>query len=50
MNAEPNEVLFIDDTQANLDVAAALGFQTLLFNCREGGLKKELTAFLTQFD
>ena len=50
MNAEPNEVLFIDDTQANLDGAAALGFQTLLFNCREGGLKKELTAFLTQFD
>jgi len=50
MNAEPNEVLFIDDTQANLDGAAALGFQTLLFNCQEGNLKTELTAILTQFD
>ena len=50
MSAEPNEVLFIDDTQANLDGAAALGFQTLLFNCQESDLKKELTAFLTQFD
>lgn len=50
MNAEPNEVLFIDDTQANLDGAAALGFRTLLFNCQEGNLKKELTAILTQFD
>lgn len=50
MNAEPNEVLFIDDTQENLDSAAALGFQTLLFNCQEGDLKKELTAFLTKFD
>ena len=50
MNAEPNEVLFIDDTQANLDGAAALGFQTLLFNCQEGNLKKELTTILAQFD
>ena len=50
MNAEPAEVLFIDDTQENLDSAEALGFQTLLFNCQEGDLKKELTAFLTQFD
>ena len=50
MNAEPDEVLFVDDTQSNLDGASALGFQTLLFNCKEGDLKKELTAFLTQFD
>jgi putative hydrolase of the HAD superfamily len=50
MNAEPNEVLFIDDTQANLDGAAALGFQTLLFNCQEGNLKKELTTILAQLD
>jgi len=50
MNAKPNEVLFIDDTQSNLESAAALGFQTLLFNCQESDLKKELTAFLTQFD
>jgi HAD superfamily hydrolase (TIGR01509 family) len=50
MNAEPHEVLFIDDTQANLDGAAALGFQTLLFNCQEGNLKKELTTILAQFD
>ncbi len=50
MNAEPDEVLFVDDTQSNLDGASALGFQTLLFNCKEGDLKKELTAFLTQFN
>ena len=50
MNAEPNEVLFVDDTQSNLDGASALGFRTLLFNCQEGNLKKELTAILTQFD
>jgi len=50
MNAEPNEVLFVDDTQSNLDGASALGFQTLFFNCQESDLKKELTAFLTQFD
>ena len=50
MNAELAEVLFIDDTQENLDSAEALGFQTLLFNCQEGDLKKELTAFLTKFD
>ena len=50
MNAEPNEVLFIDDTQANSDGAAALGFQTLLFNCQEGNLKKELTTILAQLD
>lgn len=50
MNARPEEVLFIDDTQGNLDGAAALGFRTLLFNCQEGNLKKELTAILTQFD
>ena len=49
MNAEPNEVLFIDDTQSNLDSAAAMGFQTLLFNCQKGNLKSELTAFLTKF-
>ena len=50
MNAEPNEVLFVDDTQSNLDGASALGFQTLFFNCQESDLKKELTAFFTQFD
>ena len=50
MNAEPNEVLFVDDTQSNLDGASALGFQTLFFNCQESDLKKELTAFLTQFN
>jgi len=46
----PKRVLFIDDTQLNLDGTADLGFQTLLFNYQNGDLKKELTAFLTQFD
>lgn len=50
MDVQPQEVLFIDDTQVNLDSAAEMGFQTLLFNCQKGNLKKELTAFLTKFD
>ncbi len=38
---EPERTLFVDDRQANVDVAAALGFQALVFRSPEG-LREEL--------
>jgi putative hydrolase of the HAD superfamily len=50
MGALPEEVLFIDDTQANLDTAAEMGMHTWLFNIQEGDLEKELPAVLAKFN
>ncbi len=50
MGALPEEVLFIDDTQANLDTAAEMGLHTWLFNIQEGDLEKELPAVLAKFN
>jgi len=50
MGALPEEVLFIDDTQANLDTAAEMGLNTWQFNIQEGNLEKELPAVLAKFN
>lgn len=50
MDAKPEEVLFIDDSQANLDGAAALGIQTWLFNIQKGSLASELPAVLAKLN
>jgi FMN phosphatase YigB (HAD superfamily) len=47
MNARPEEVLFIDDTQANLDSASALGFKTLSYNCQNESLQYSINQFLS---
>ena len=50
MNAVPEEVLFIDDTLANLVAAEALGIQTWQFNAHEGNLERELPAVLAKLN
>ena len=50
VGAMPEEVLFIDDTQANLDTAAEMGMHTWLFNTQDGDLERELPAVLTKLN
>lgn len=50
MEAVPEEVLFIDDTPANLVAAEALGIHTWQFNIHEGDLERELRAVLAKLN
>lgn len=50
MDAQPDEVLFIDDSPTNLEAAEVLGLHTWQFNIHEGDLEKELPAVLTKLN
>ena len=50
MNVKPNTVLFIDDSDENIEAAAKLGIKTLKFNLQEEDLRQKLTAFLAKFN
>jgi putative hydrolase of the HAD superfamily len=50
MNAQPDEVLFIDDTESNIEAAAALGLHTWQFNIQEGNLEHDLPAILAKLN
>ena len=50
MNVNPNAVLFIDDSDENIEAAAKLGIKTLKFNLQEEDLSQKLTAFLAKFN
>ena len=50
MNVKPNTVLFIDDSDENIEAAAKLGIKTFKFNIQEGDLEEELPAILTKFN
>ena len=50
MNAQPEEILFVDDSPANSEAAEAVGINTFLFNLQNQDLAKELPAVLAKFD
>jgi FMN phosphatase YigB (HAD superfamily) len=50
MNVNPDTVLFIDDSDENIEAAAKLGIKTLKFNLQEEDLRQKLTAFLAKFN
>lgn len=50
LNINPNAVLFIDDSDENIEAANKLGFKTLKFNLQEEDLRQKLTAFLAKFN
>ena len=50
LNINPNAVLFIDDSDENIEAANKLGFKTLKFNLHEEDLRQKLTAFLAKFN
>jgi FMN phosphatase YigB (HAD superfamily) len=45
---KPNEVIYVDDKQANLDAAKEIGMQTILF-ADNATLKKEVSRLLEKF-
>ena len=50
MNVKQHDVLFIDDSDENIEAAAKLGIKTLKFNLQEEDLSQKLTAFLAKFN
>jgi putative hydrolase of the HAD superfamily len=50
MNINPEAVLFIDDSEENIEAAAKLGMNTLNFNLQEEDLRQKLLAFLAKFN
>ena len=50
LKVNSNAVLFIDDSEENIQAAAQLGFKTLKFNIQEEDLRQKLTAFLAKFN
>ena len=50
LNINPNAVLFIDDSDENIEAANKLGFKTLKFNLQEEDLRQKLSAFLAKFN
>ncbi|MEY2964160.1 MAG: hypothetical protein RL754_1421 [Bacteroidota bacterium] len=50
MDTLPENVLFIDDSQQNIEAAQQLGLHTWQFNIHEGDLAKELPAVLAKLN
>ena len=49
MNLNPNQILFIDDNQKNVDSANSVGFKSVLYQRKMGNLKNLIPNFINLF-